>query len=143
MGDPDSIPGSGRFPGEETGNPLWYSCLESPMDRGAWRAIYSPWGRKASDTTEQLTHTWLSFSHSVVSDSATLRTTARQASLSLAISSSLLKLKSIEWVMPSNHPLSVVPFSSCLQSFPASGSFPVSQFFTSGGQSIRTSASFQ
>ena len=34
---------------------------------------------------------------------------------------------------------SVVPFSSCLQSFPASGSFPVSQFFTSGGQSIRVS----
>ena len=36
---------------------------------------------------------------------------------------------------------SVVPFSSCLQSFPASGSFPVSQFFTSGGQSIGVSAS--
>ena len=36
---------------------------------------------------------------------------------------------------------SVVPFSSCLQSFPASASFPVSQFFTSGGQSIRVSAS--
>ena len=36
---------------------------------------------------------------------------------------------------------SVVPFSSCLQSFPASGSFPLSQFFTSGGQSIGTSAS--
>ena len=36
---------------------------------------------------------------------------------------------------------SVVPFSSCLQSFPASGSFPVSQFFTSGGQSIGASAS--
>ena len=36
---------------------------------------------------------------------------------------------------------SVIPFSSCLQSFPASGSFPVSQFFTSGGQSIGTSAS--
>ena len=36
---------------------------------------------------------------------------------------------------------SVIPFSSCLQSFPASGSFPVSQFFTSGGQSIRISAS--
>ena len=42
------------------------------------------------------------------------------------------------------HPIissSVVPFSSCLQSFPASGSFPVSQFFASGGQSIRASAS--
>ena len=36
---------------------------------------------------------------------------------------------------------SVVPFSSCLQSFPASGSFPVSQFFTSGGQSIGALAS--
>ena len=36
---------------------------------------------------------------------------------------------------------SVVPFSSCLQFFPVSGSFPMSQFFTSGGQSIRASAS--
>ena len=36
---------------------------------------------------------------------------------------------------------SVVPFSSCLQSFPASGSFPMSQFFTTGGQSIGVSAS--
>ena len=36
---------------------------------------------------------------------------------------------------------SVVPFSSCFQSFPASGSFPMSQFFTSGGQSIGVSAS--
>ena len=36
---------------------------------------------------------------------------------------------------------SVLPFSSCLQSFPASGSFPMSQFFASGGQSIETSAS--
>ena len=39
-----------------------------------------------------------------------------------------------------SHPLSS-PFSFCLQSFPASGSLPVSQFFTSGGQSIRVSAS--
>ena len=36
---------------------------------------------------------------------------------------------------------SVIPFSSCLQSFPASGSFAVSQFFSSGGQTIRVSAS--
>ena len=42
------------------------------------------------------------------------------------------------------HPIissSVIPFSSCLQSFPASGSFPISQFFASDGQSIGTSAS--
>ena len=35
-GDPDSIPGSGRSPGEGNGNPLQYSCLENPMDGGAW-----------------------------------------------------------------------------------------------------------
>ena len=35
-GDLDSIPGSGRPPGEGSGNPLQYSCLENPMDRGAW-----------------------------------------------------------------------------------------------------------
>ena len=36
-GDQDSIPGSGRSPGEGDGNPLQYSCLENPMDRGAWQ----------------------------------------------------------------------------------------------------------
>ena len=40
-GDLDSIPGSGRSPGEGNGNPLQYSCLENPMDRGAWwAAVY-------------------------------------------------------------------------------------------------------
>ena len=34
--DPGSIPGSGRSPGEGNGNPLQYSCLENPTDRGAW-----------------------------------------------------------------------------------------------------------
>ena len=37
-GDMGSIPGSGRSPGEGNGNPLQYSCLENPMDRGAWQA---------------------------------------------------------------------------------------------------------
>ena len=55
-------------------------------------------------------------------------TAAHQASLSITNSQSLLKLMSIESVMPSNF--------SCLQSFPASGSFPLSQFFASGDQSI-------
>ena len=36
--DADLIPGSGRSPGGGHGNPLQYSCLENPMDRGAWRA---------------------------------------------------------------------------------------------------------
>ena len=33
------------------GDPLQYSCLENPMDRGFWRADYSPWGHKESDMT--------------------------------------------------------------------------------------------
>ena len=37
-GDAGSIPGSGRTPGTGKGNPLQYSCLENPMDRGAWKA---------------------------------------------------------------------------------------------------------
>ena len=37
--DTGSIPGSGRFPGGGHGNPLQYSCLENPMDRGAWWAM--------------------------------------------------------------------------------------------------------
>ena len=65
--------------------------------------------------------------------------TACQASLPITNSQNLLKLISIESVMPSNH-LILVPSSSCLQSFPASGSFPRSQLFTSCGQSTGTSA---
>ena len=38
VGDPDLIPGSGRSSGEGSGSPLQYSCLENPMERGAWRA---------------------------------------------------------------------------------------------------------
>ena len=38
VGDLGSIPGSGRSPGERNGNPLQYSCLENPMDGGAWWA---------------------------------------------------------------------------------------------------------
>ena len=51
-------------------------------------------------------------------------TAAHQASLDFAISQNLLNLMSIELVMPSNHPILCHPFSSCLQSLPASGSFP-------------------
>ena len=43
------IPGSGRSPGGGHGNPLQYSCLENPLDRGAWKAT----GRKESDTTKE------------------------------------------------------------------------------------------
>ena len=73
--------------------------------------------------------------------SATPWTAALQGFLSITNSRSLLKLKSIESVMPSNHLILCRPLLSHLQSFPASGSFPMSQLFTSGGPSIGVSAS--
>ena len=55
------IPGSGRFPGEGNGNPLQYSCLENPMERGAWRAIVhrvtKSWTRLKQLNTAHL-HIW-------------------------------------------------------------------------------------
>ena len=67
-------------------------------------------------------------------------TAAYQASLSFSISWSLLKLMSTESMMPSIHFILCHSFL-LLQSFPASGSFPMSQLFESGGQSIGVSAS--
>ena len=85
---------------------------------------------------------------------ATSWTAASQASLSFTISRSLVKLMSIESVMSFNHlilycPLllltsvfpRIIPVSSWPQSFPASGSFPMSRLFASDGQSIGASAS--
>ena len=52
-GDLDLIPRWGRLPGKGNGNPLQYSCLGNPMDRGDW---WGPWGHKELDMTKQLTH---------------------------------------------------------------------------------------
>ena len=51
--DGSSIHGAERYPGEGNGNPLQYSCLENPMDRGAWRATVH--SHKDSEATERLT----------------------------------------------------------------------------------------
>ena len=80
---------------------------------------------------QSLSHVWLF---------ATPWTAACQASLSITNSQSLLKLKSIELVMPSNHLILCHLLSSYLQPFLAWGSFQMSQFFASGNQSIGASA---
>ena len=72
---------------------------------------------------------------------ATPWTAPRQASLSITNSRSLTILMSISWWCHPTISSSTVPFSSHPQSFPASGSFPMSQFFASGGQGIGVSAS--
>ena len=60
-GDLGSIPGSGRSPGEGNGNPLQYSCLENPMDGGAWWSTdhgVSKSRTRLSDFTFHSTHKW-------------------------------------------------------------------------------------
>ena len=84
------------------------------------------------NSVQSLSHVWLF---------ATPWTAARQASLSITSSWNLLKLMSVESVMPSNHLILCCPRLPCLQSFPASGSFLMNHLFTSGGQRIGTSVS--
>ena len=69
------------------------------------------------------------------------KTGTHQASLSFIIFQSLLKIMSIQLVMPSNHLILHCPITSCPKSFPALGFFPISQLFESGSQSTGASAS--
>ena len=93
---------------------------------------------------QQASHALLSlnvllFSHSVVSNYLQTRGLQTPGSLSFTISWSLLKLMPMHWQCHPTIWFSVI--SSCLLSFPISGSFQMSQLFTSGGQSIGVSAS--
>ena len=83
-------------------------------------------------SVQSLSHVWLFVTPWI---------TACQAFLSITNSRSPPKPMSIELVMLSNHLILCRPFSSCPQSFPASGSFQMSQLFAWGGQSIGVSAS--
>ena len=82
--------------------------------------------KEACSLEEKLWQTYLLFSCSVVSDSVTPWTTAHQTPLSFTVSRSLLKLMSIESMMPFNHLILCGPISFCPQSFSASLSFPMS-----------------
>ena len=127
----------------------WHNGIWSGEELGEWPGPW-PLGRSLAgiwaaplcqhlpvDFWGVLVKLLLLFSCSVVSDSVTPWTAARQASLSFTNSRRSLKPMSIESVMPSNH---LIVFSSSLQSFPASGSFQMSQLFPSGGQSIGASS---
>ena len=83
-------------------------------------------------SVQSFSHVWLF---------ATPWTAVRQSSQSITSSWSLLKLMSIESVVPSNHLILCCPRLLLPSIFPASGSFQMSHFFTSGGQSIGVSAS--
>ena len=57
IGEAGSVPGSGRSPGGGNGNPLQYSCLENPADRGAWRAAVPGITESRTQLTEH-TRAW-------------------------------------------------------------------------------------
>ena len=143
MGDLGSIPDLASqtrifSPGGGHSNPQQYSCLENPHGQRSL-AGYNPRGLKESDTAERLSTSLLFFSPSVVSKS--LQPRGCQVSLSFNIYWISLKLMSIESGMPSKH---LIPCHLLLllpSVFPASGSFPMSQLFALGGQTIAASAS--
>ena len=71
-GNVGSIPGSGRSPGEGNGNPLQYSCLENPMDRGAWWATVHGVAKSRTRLSD-LTFHWVYFLNVLVNVFASLR----------------------------------------------------------------------
>ena len=136
-------------PGEENGNSLQYSCLGNPMSRGAWLGTFHGVTTvrhdlitKPSPPSLVISRVLVQFSCSLVSNS--LQPHEPQHTRTPCLSPT-------PGVHPNPCPLSrwchpaisssVIPFSSCPQSLPAPGSFPMSQLFISGGQSIGVSAS--
>ena len=126
--------------GEGNGNPLQYSCLENPGDRGIWwAAIYG---------LHRVGHDWCNLAAAAVFGCWVISNSLQPHGLQF----SRLPCPSLSpWVCSNSCPLSqwyhstisssVAPFCSCLQSFPASEFFLMSQPFTSGGQSIAASVS--
>ena len=130
-----------------TGDGIKIQCCKEQYCIGAWNVRSTNQGKlevvkekMARVNIDILGISSIQFICWVMFNSATPWTAARQATLSITNSQSLPKPMFIKSVMPFNH-LILVPFSSCPQSLPASGSFPMSWLFASGGQSIGVSAS--
>ena len=78
-GDPSSIPGWGRSPGEGNGNPLQFSCLENPMDGGAWQAIVHGVAKSRTRLSDFTSFTFDSAAHQRGSGSHSYRKRNRRA----------------------------------------------------------------
>ena len=141
-GDTRWIPGWGRSPGGGNGNPLQYSCLENSTNKGSWRVT----AHGVTKSQRWLSTTWHR-TYSIVQLSSATQSCPTLCDL---IDCSMrgfpvhhqppkLAQAHVHWAVTILS--SVVPFSSCYQSFPASGSFPLSRFFASGSQSIGVSPS--
>ena len=142
----------GKIPWRRAWRPQ-HSCLGNPMDRGAWSATIHRVTKSQTRLKQLGMHTgtvsweWatvfeVQFSRSVMSDSLQPHGLqhARPPCPSPTPEVHSNACPWSRWWHPTISS-SVVPFSSCLQFFPASGSFPMSQLFTSGGERIGASAS--
>ena len=130
------ILGSGRSLGGGHGNQLQYSCLKNSMDRGAWQVTVHG-GAKSQIwlNIHMRSFTSVQFSRSVVSDSLWPHESqhARPPCPSPTPGVHLNSCPSSQWCHPAISS-SVIPFSSCPQSLPASESFPMSQLFARGAK---------
>ena len=145
---PTSLPSPWYFPGKNTragcqallqgifqtqgSNPCLLCLLHCRKVLYQWTTREAQISTLQFSSVQLLSHVWLF---------ATPWMAACQASLSITNSRSPLKPMSIQSVMPSSHLILCSPFSSCVQSLPASGSFPMSQHFAWGGRSTGVSAS--
>ena len=144
--DAGSRPGKGRSPGEGNDNPLQDSCLENSMDWGAWWAIVQ--GVAKSQTRPKPLSRQACNAYFVVAVQSPSRvglfvipwTAAHQASLSFTNSRRLLKLMSIESMVPSNHLILCHPRLLLPSIFPSIRVFSNESVLHIGGQSIGASA---
>ena len=130
------ILGSGRSLGGGHGNPLQYSCLKNSMDRGAWQVIVHGVAKSQIWLNIHMrSFTSVQFSRSVMSDSLWPHESqhARPPCPSPTPGVHLNSCPSSQWCHPAILS-SVIPFSSCPQSLPASESFPMSQLFAWGAK---------
>ena len=133
--DMGTFPMLGRSPGGGHGNSLQYSCLENPMDTGAW------WLQRVGHNWSNSTCATLLFTCSVMSDSRRPHG-LQHARLPCPSPSPGVSSTHVHWVDDaSNHLVLYRPLPPCFLFFPAMGFFPVSQLFKSGGQRIGASAS--
>jgi len=141
-GDANSVLVSERPPGEWNDNQLQYSYLWNPMDRGAWQAtvyrVSKSWTGLSDLTTKRCSTVQFS---SIAQLYPVLCNSVGCITPGFPVHHQFPEFTQthVHWVSDAIQP-SVVPFSH-LQYFPASGSFPMSHFFASGGQSIRVSVS--
>ena len=137
--DSGSIPELGRSPGKGNGNPFQYPCLQSSMDRRAWHATVHGVTKRRTQLRD-----WIERMQGFFKLVCLLELEMVQTVRSLSSKSTPRACSNSCPLSQGCHPAissSIVTFSSCLQSFLASGSFLRSQLFTSVGQSTGVSAS--